>query len=39
MGIIRKDKYNIIYNHDNEHIPPGFCDDWSDIEDGEPKHR
>ena len=21
MDIIRKDKYNIIYNHNNEHIP------------------
>lgn len=21
MDIIRKDKYNIIYNHKNEHIP------------------
>ena len=24
MDIIRKDKYNIIYNHYNEHIPADF---------------
>ena len=24
MDIIKKDKYNIIYNHDNEHIPKDF---------------
>ena len=24
MDIIRKDKYNIIYNHYNEHIPSDF---------------
>lgn len=24
MDIIRKDKYNIIYNHHNEHIPADF---------------
>ena len=24
MDIIRKDKYNIIYNHNNEHIPADF---------------
>ena len=24
MDIIRKDKYNIIYNHQNEHIPADF---------------
>lgn len=24
MDIIRKDKYNIIYNHHNEHIPSDF---------------
>lgn len=24
MDIIRKDKYNIIYNHQNKHIPPDY---------------
>ena len=24
MDIIRKDKYNIIYNHYNEHIPSSY---------------
>ena len=33
MGIIRKDRYNIIYNHDNEHVPEDFGLDWSDEED------
>lgn len=30
MDIIRKDKYNIIYNHYNEHIPSDFGLDWSE---------
>ena len=33
MDIIRKDKYNIIYNHYNEHIPSDFGLDWSDSDD------
>jgi len=33
MGIIRKDRYNIIYNHDNEHVPADFGLDWSDDDD------
>lgn len=32
MGIIRKDKYNIIYNHNNEHVPADYGLDWSDEE-------
>ena len=38
MGIIRKDRYNIIYNHDNEHVPEDFGLDWSDDEDENAKH-
>ena len=30
MDIIRKDKYNIIYNHYNEHIPEDWCDSDED---------
>ena len=33
MDIIRKDKYNIIYNHYNEHIPSDFGLEWSDSDD------
>jgi len=32
MGIIRKDKYNIIYNPNNEHVPADYGLDWSDEE-------
>ena len=35
MDIIRKDKYNIIYNHYNEHIPSDFGFDWSDDENAD----
>ena len=35
MDIIRKDKYNIIYNHYNEHVPTDFGMDWSDSDDNE----
>ena len=35
MDIIRKDKYNIIYNHYNEHVPTDFGMDWSDSDDGD----
>ena len=35
MDIIRKDKYNIIYNHYNEHIPSDFGLDWSESEDND----
>ena len=35
MDIIRKDKYNIIYNHYNEHVPSYFdMEDESDEEQG-----
>lgn len=30
MDIIRKDKYNIIYNHYNEHIPSDYGLEWSE---------
>ena len=30
MDIIRKDKYNIIYNHYNDHIPADYGLDWDD---------
>ena len=33
MGIIRKDKYNIIYIKDNEHVPEDFGIDSSDEDD------
>ena len=34
MDIIRKDKYNIIYNHFNDHIPSNYgLDDSEDAED------
>ena len=35
MGIIRKDKYNIIYNHYNEHIPIDFGLDSEESDGGE----
>lgn len=37
MGIIRKDKYNIIYNHNNEHVPADYGLDWSDDEGDDQK--
>ena len=37
MDIIRKDKYNIIYNHYNDHIPADFgLDTESDETDSDP---
>lgn len=34
MDIIRKDKYNIIYNHFNDHIPSNYgLEDSEDAED------
>ena len=37
MDIIRKDKYNIIYNHYNDHIPADFgLDTESDETDTDP---
>lgn len=38
MGIIRKDKYNIIYNHDNEHVPEDFGLYSSDEDDESAKN-
>ena len=36
MGIIKKDKYNIIYNHYNEYIDDGYdYDTQSESEEGE----
>ncbi len=33
MDIIRKDKYNIIYNHYNEHIPSDYGLEWTESSD------
>ena len=38
MGIIRKDKYNIIYNTNNEHVPEDFGLEWSDDEQEDAKN-
>ena len=35
MDIIRKDKYNIIYNHYNEHIPSNYGLNDSEFDDQE----
>jgi len=38
MGIIRKDKYNIIYNNNNEHVPEDFGMDMSEEEEENAKN-
>lgn len=38
MGIIRKDKYNIIYNNNNEHVPEDFGLEWTDDDEENAKN-
>ena len=39
MGIIRKDKYNIIYNNNNEHVPEDFGLEWTDEDEENAKNQ